>query len=168
MQVCKRKRDEKVTVLKLSKQFVHLLISHRLFCLPSISCGRSPHDSSLQREVFQPGTRSKGHPDSTGPPFRHEFSPQSSPEASSPTFHTAWISWTRKERWIKLVSKFTHVEEQKGVYTKRFKNGTKKIRIIPDLSTDTEVNLSKLQVFLSKDDNTIVSLKGSTDIILHW
>lgn len=42
----------------------------------------------------------------------------------------------------------------------------RKIRIIPDVSTDTEVNLSKLQVFLSKDDN-ILSLKGFTDIILH-
>lgn len=77
--------------------------SAAILCLPSISYGRSPHEFLLQMEVFQPGTRSKGRPDSTGPPSHREFFPQSSPEASSPVFHTEWISWTSKEKWIKFI-----------------------------------------------------------------
>lgn len=65
--------------------------------IPLISCGMSRREFLLQRGVFQPGIRSTGHPDSTSPPSHHVFSPQSSLEASSPVYHTGWISWTRNK-----------------------------------------------------------------------
>lgn len=62
-------------------------------CIPLISCGRYPHGFLLQKEAFQLGIHSRGHPDSTGLLSHRGFFPQSSPEASNPVFHTGLISW---------------------------------------------------------------------------
>lgn len=62
--------------------------------VPLKSCGMFHRGFSLQMEAFQQETRSRGPPDSTGPPSRHEFCPRSSLEEGSRVSRTEWTSCT--------------------------------------------------------------------------
>lgn len=82
--------DDKDNVM--SRRVVQIRLKTVVSSSPLISCGRSPREFLPQKVVSQQGTRNRGPPDSTGPPFHRGFSPQSSLEAGSPVCHRAWTS----------------------------------------------------------------------------